>query len=205
MRQAKLFFLRNILHELKTPIMKGSLITDALPLTQQSQRLQQIFFRMDHLLNEFVKIERFSSGEWEINLQEYRFVDIIDHACDLLLCEKSSITVLGKETQLIVTVDYELFAIALKNLIDNAFKYSDTTPKIIIERNKITVQSKGTPLPAEKQKFDKPFNRSFESSASGLGLGLYISNAILTKHNFLLRYRYIEGYNNFIILVVQEH
>jgi two-component system, OmpR family, sensor kinase len=141
--------------------MEGSPITDALPMTQQSQRLQQIFFRMDHLLNEFVKIERFSSGKWEINLQEYRFVYIEDYACNLLLCEKSNVTVLGKETQLIVTVDYKLFAIALKNFIDNALKYSDAPPKILIEHSKITVQSKGAPLPPEKQKFDKLFNRSF--------------------------------------------
>lgn len=51
-KEARSLFLRNIIHELKTPIMKGSLISEDLEQT----RLGQIFERMNYLLDEFSKI-----------------------------------------------------------------------------------------------------------------------------------------------------
>lgn len=201
MREARSLFLRNILHELKTPIMKGSLTTDCLESSAEQERLKRIFERMDYLLNEFARMEQFSSGEWHLNLQEYRFVDLLDHACDLLLCDKESICVEGEESQLIVKVDFELFTIALKNLLDNALKYSEAKPILSISTNAITVCSIGEVLPIEKQTFNKPFNRDFEDSSAGLGLGLYITGSIVKKHNFQLLYRYEDGYNCFIIIL----
>ncbi|MFA6138189.1 MAG: ArsS family sensor histidine kinase [Sulfurimonas sp.] len=201
MREARSLFLRNILHELKTPIMKGSLTTDCLEPSVEQERLKRIFTRMDYLLNEFAKMERFSSGEWHLNLQEYRFVDILDHACDVLLCDKESLSIKGEESQLILKVDFELFTVALKNLIDNALKYSEGKPIVIIGTESIDIRSIGEALPIEKQNFNKLFNRAFENSSAGLGLGLYISDSIINKHNFRLLYRYADGYNCFSIIL----
>lgn len=201
MKEARALFLRNILHELKTPIMKGSLTTDCLNTSEDQERLKRIFNRMDYLLKEFSTMERFSSGEMTINPQEYRFVDIIDHACDILMCDKKSIAIKGEEAVLIVNVDFELFAIALKNLLDNAFKYSEGNPSIIILSDCIEICSLGEALTEENRSFAKPFNRSFESSMNGLGLGLYITNSILIKHGFKLEYNYASGLNCFRIVL----
>ncbi|MFA5214556.1 ArsS family sensor histidine kinase [Sulfuricurvum sp.] len=201
MREARSLFLRNILHELKTPIMKGSLTTDCLTPSSDQERLKHIFERMDYLLGEFAKMEQFSSGEWKLNLQEYRFVDLIDHACDVLLCNKESICIKGEKSQLIVKVDFELFTIVLKNLLDNALKYSVGKPILNISTNEITICSIGEPLPVENQTFSKPFNRPYENSSVGLGLGLYITDSIIKKHGFRLHYRYKEEYNCFGIIL----
>jgi two-component system OmpR family sensor kinase len=199
MKEARGLFLRNILHELKTPIMKGSLSADCLDSSEDKERLIRIFNRMDYLLNEFSKMEQFSSGEWYLNTREYRFVDILDHTCDILLCDKKDITVKGEESALIVKVDFELFAIALKNLLDNAFKYSTSKPVLLILEHSIEICSLGDPLPDESRTFTKPFNRTYESSMNGLGLGLYITNAILLKHGFKLEYHFASGMNCFRI------
>lgn len=199
MKEARSLFLRNILHELKTPIMKGSLSTDCLDSSEDQERLKRIFNRMDYLLNEFSKMEQFSSGEWYLNTQEYRFVDILDHTCDILLCDKKDITVKGEESALVIKVDYELFAIALKNLLDNAFKYSTSKPTLLILAHSIELCTLGDPLHDENRTFTKPFNRTYESSTNGLGLGLYITNAILIKHGYKLEYNYTAGMNCFRI------
>ncbi|MDD5160837.1 MAG: ArsS family sensor histidine kinase [Sulfuricurvum sp.] len=199
MKEARSLFLRNILHELKTPIMKGSLSADCIDASEDKERLKRIFNRMDYLLNEFSKMEKFSSGEWYLNTQEYRFVDILDHTCDILLCDKKDITLKGEESALIIKVDFELFAIALKNLLDNAFKYSNTKPTLLILGHSIEIYSLGDPLPDENRTFTKPFNRTYESSLNGLGLGLYITNAILKKHGYKLEYHYAAGMNCFRI------
>jgi len=199
MREARSLFLRNILHELKTPIMKGSLTAENLEASDDQERLKRIFLRMDYLLNEFAKMENFSSGEWHLKRGEYRFVDLLDHSCDMLLCDKESLTIEGKESELILHVDFELFTIALKNLLDNAIKYSTCKPTVTIKNNAIVICNDGEVLAKEKQIFEKPFNREYENSAAGLGLGLYISNSILKKHNFRLLYTYQNGYNCFKI------
>jgi two-component system OmpR family sensor kinase len=202
MKEARALFLRNILHELKTPIMKGSLSTDCLEDSEDQKRLKRIFNRMDYLLREFSTMERFSSDEMTINPQEYRFVDILDHTCDILMCEKKNITIKGEDAELIINVDFELFAIALKNLLDNAFKYSDTKPTLIILSHAIEVCSLGDALPEDKRSFTKPFNRTYESSMTGLGLGLYITNAILLKHKYSLHYHHHFGMNCFRIVLL---
>lgn len=201
LKEARSLFLRNILHELKTPIMKGSLTTDCIAPSADQERLKRIFDRMDYLLEEFSKMEQFSSGEWPLNLQEYRFVDLLDHTCDILLCDKDTLTIKGEESALMIKVDFALFAIALKNLLDNAFKYSHTKPTLLILSHSIEICSLGDPLPDENRTFTKPFNRMYESSMNGLGLGLYITNAILQKHGFTLQYRYSAGLNCFKIIV----
>lgn len=201
MREARSLFLRNILHELKTPIMKGSLTTDCINQSEEQQRLKQIFNRMNYLLDEFSKMEQFSSGAWQLNSQEYRFVDILDHTCDILLCDKKSLTIKGEDSVLMITADFELFAIALKNLLDNAFKYSNTKPTLIILSHSIEICSEGKPLSDENRIFAKPFNRTYESSLTGLGLGLYITYSILHRHGFALQYHHNLGVNCFRILV----
>lgn len=199
MKEARALFLRNILHELKTPIMKGALTADCIAESVDQERLKRIFNRMNYLLDEFSKMEQFSSGEWHLNMQEYRFVDILDHTCDILLCDKKNITVKGEDSALMIKVDFDLFAIALKNLLDNAFKYSNAKPTLIILSHSIEICSIGDPLPDENRIFAKPFNRTYESSMTGLGLGLYITNAILQKHGYKLEYSYTSGLNCFRI------
>jgi len=204
MKEARSLFLRNILHELKTPIMKGSLTTDCLNDSVEQERLKRIFERMDYLLGEFSKMERFNSGEWKLNLQEYRFVDILDHACDILLCDRNKITVNGEESALILRCDFDLFAIALKNLLDNAFKYSDSEPTITISEYDIDICSRGDSISQETLRFDKPFNRAYEDSSAGLGLGLYITHSVLERHGFKLEYHRAEGINCFRIVLSQK-
>lgn len=142
-------------------------------------------------------MERFSSGEININAREYRFVDILDHTCDILMCDKKNITIKGEDSALLINVDFELFAIALKNLLDNALKYSSTKPTLIILSKAIEICSVGEPLSEENRHFSKPFNRTYESSMTGLGL--YITHSILEKHGYKLEYQYASGLNCFRI------
>ncbi|OHD99687.1 MAG: hypothetical protein A3E21_07710 [Sulfurimonas sp. RIFCSPHIGHO2_12_FULL_36_9] len=199
MREARSLFLRNVLHELKTPIMKGSLTCESLEPSHEQERLGRIFVRMNYLLDEFAKIERFSSGAWSLSRVEYRFVDILDHAYDLLLCERDTFTLKGEESGLIIWVDFELFAIAIKNLLDNALRYGKEKPTVVISIDSIKIYSLGDEIPEAKRDFSKPFNRAYEGSSAGLGLGLYLTNSIVQKHGFTLKYFYQNGLNCFEI------
>ena len=198
LQESRNLFLRNIMHELKTPIAKGKLISDLIDDDKNQKRLQKIFSRFEYLLSEFTKIEQVTSNAMIINKKRFRIVDIIDNAFDLLLLDNDQLEI-EINNNLEVDADFELFSTALKNLIDNAFKYSSKKPKIIIDKESISIVSYGDEL--KNSNFETAFNRAFEDSSKGLGLGLYITHHIAKKHNFRLEYEYSDGCNNFKIWV----
>jgi len=200
LKEARTLFLRNILHELKTPIMKGKILSNSLENVKQQTQLERIFERLETLLGEMVKVEKLSSNEWVLEAKEYRLVDVIDHAMDLLLLgDTKRIHIPPQEMAPLVKVDFELFATAIKNILDNALKHSTEAVAVDIGLESMSICSFGEKIPSERLDFSRAFNRAVEGSSSGLGLGLYIANAIIAKHGFYLSYLHVEGQNHFTI------
>ncbi len=200
LKEARTLFLRNILHELKTPIMKGKILSSSLIDLKQQSQMERIFERLETLLGEMVKVEKLSSDEWVLETKEYRLVDVLDHAMDLLLLSDTKrIHLSPHEMAPLVRVDFELFATAIKNLLDNALKHSTEAVDVTMDLESITMSSFGEKIPSERLNFSRAFNRAVEGSSSGLGLGLYIANAIVEKHGFDLSYLHVEGQNHFTI------
>lgn len=197
LQDSRKLFLRNIMHELKTPITKGKLITDLMQDTKNQERLKRIFLRFEYLLGEFTKIERITSNAMDLHKKKYRAVDIIDNAFDLLLLDDVNDIDVQVNSNLEIEADYELMSIALKNLIDNAMKYGKGKSKIIVNQKSIIVESTGDEL--ENISFEKAFNRKYEGSEKGLGLGLYITQNIVSKHGYTFSYEHVEGKNSFVI------
>lgn len=191
-------FLRNILHELKTPITKGKLISDTLDESRKKEILQKAFLRLEYLLGEFVKLEELTSGKRNLLKKEYRVIDLLDQALDILLIDKSQVDIFSNITK--INVDFELFSIALKNLIDNSMKYNTNgNPEIFIKEDSLLIKNVGKPLKKPFDEYLKPFNREYESIDKGLGLGLYITNSVIESHGFKLFYFYNKGYHLFKI------
>lgn len=205
LKEARTLFLRNILHELKTPIMKGKILSNSLENAKQQTQLERIFERLETLLGEMVKVEKLSSNEWVLDAKEYRLVDVLDHAMDLLLLgDTKRISIVPQEMAPLVCVDFELFATAIKNLLDNALKHTTGRVEVDMCTESINVCSFGEKIPQERLDFSRAFNRTVEGASSGLGLGLYIANAIVVKHHFHLSYTHSEGQNFFTIHFGQE-
>ena len=206
-KQARALFLRNILHEFRNPIMKGRIMADMLAEILQDDkfksRLKQIFIRLEMILGEVVKVEKLVSNEWELKKNKHRVIDIVDHSVDMLLLKDTSRIEVRADAEIsAVEVDFELYATGVKNLIDNAIKYSKDKVTVIIDQNTICISSIGDQLESERLDFERAFNRKFETSNSGLGLGLYIANQIFKKHGHALKYKYEDGKNIFLICFI---
>ena len=201
LRESRNLFLRNIMHELKTPITKGRLISDMCEDDEKKEILIRVFQRLEYLLSEFAKIEELTSGKINLQKENYYAYDLVEQAFDILLLDSERIDVFDNY-DLFLDVDFELFSIALKNLIDNAISYNTNgNPEIFIEKDFIKIVNKGEKLKKDIEDYYKPFNHDYEDSSSGLGLGLYISNNIIKIHGFKLEYEYLDGYHHFVIKI----
>jgi len=190
-------FLRNIMHELKTPITKGRISAEMLEDGKQKQRLISVFERLESMLKEFTAIEQISVDGSHLSKRSYRVIDIIDEAIDLSMADLRSIEA-TVENDLSLDVDFKLFSIAIKNMIDNAIKYSqDSRAHIYADQNSIDFLSKGTKLPHSISYYTEPFTQGEHNNSSSFGLGLYIVDSIITAHDMKLSYEYKNGYNIF--------
>ena len=103
---------------------------------------------------------------------------------------KRNLVLQTAEKSCLLLADKKLLKIMLKNLIENAFKYSHINQAVSIglytENKKIIVtitdQGIGIPYADIKHIFDKYHRASNTSNTTGIGLGLYLSKLIVTQH-----------------------
>ena len=190
-------FLRAIMHELKTPIAKGRLVSEMLDDERNKARMHSIFERLNLLIDEFAKIEKITSKNFDLVLKPYKISDLVDASIDMLMIDHPQRLISTEiEEDYLVEVDFELFTLVIKNLLDNAIKYStDKHVTVIISGQGLEIMNIGEQLKEPLENYFKPFH----TSKKGLGLGLYIVKSILDIHQMQLDYLYTEGANWFRI------
>lgn len=204
LNKSRQLFLRNVMHELKTPITKGLITAEMIPKDKNQQRLVNTFIRLEELINEFAFVEQISSGINFTNPKPYRLVDLLDEAIDLAMIDKKSVGIEVEDISL--NVDFKYFSIALKNMIDNGIKYSsDSHIDISASEDKMLFISKGKKLEHEISYYIEPFVQGeYNVKAKSFGLGLYIVDNILKNHNLEFEYKYENGFNTFIFLGIKN-
>lgn len=195
--ESRTLFLRNIMHELKTPIAKGTIATQMLDSQKQRDRFSSIFGRLESLVTEFAMIEEVTSIHDKREFKEYRLVDIIDGAIDMAMVERSSVSV-NIDASHKIFASYRLYTTAIKNMIDNGIKYSsDAHVTILIKNNELCFESKGECIKHPLQYYIEPFTKN-NPSKNSFGLGLYLVDSILKAHDEVLAHEYDNGVNRFI-------
>jgi len=197
LKEARNIFIRNIMHELKTPITKGKFLTQLEQNPQNNEKLKSVFNRLESLINEFASIEELISLNKKIEKKFYYLDDIIDNAKDLLMIEDEH--VISKYDNKKIEINFKLFSIAIKNLIDNAVKYSPNNQVTIkTEEENIIFENIGKQLEYPLEKYFEPFFSNEDKSKDSFGLGLYIVYNILKANDYILEYEYKDGINRFI-------
>ena len=197
LKEARNIFIRNIMHELKTPITKGKFLTQLEQNEENNEKLKSVFTRLESLINEFASIEELISSSKNIEKKIYFLEDIIDNAKDILMIEDEH--VIGKFENKKLEINFKLFSIAIKNLIDNAVKYSPNKEVIIKNENEnIIFENQGEILENPLESYFEPFSSNEDKSKDSFGLGLYIVHNILKANAYTLEYEHIDGINRFI-------
>ena len=189
--------LRDIGHELRTPIAKGKFAIEKIDDFSQKELLKKIFSDLEILTNELIELEKLDLTK--LNLTNFTVETLIVESLGKLYLEDESKIEININENFKLTADLYYLSTALKNLIDNALKYAISYP-IIIETNinEISISNKGQKLSKEIEYYLKPFTQEL-SQRDGFGLGLSIVKKIIDKHNFKLDYFYENGNNIFKI------
>lgn len=192
-------FLRTIMHELKTPIGKGKILNAFLEDDKLRNGYEEVFNRLELLLAEFSKIEQMLSSHYELHMANYNAKDLVEQALELMIMDEEALkkhVEVIEEAPLVINTDFTLFSLALKNLIDNAVKYSsDHSVEIRITKEGIELSNTGEQFTADIDDYFKPFHGKGE----GLGLGLYIVHNIMEMLKLKLAYNYLDHKHRFYI------
>jgi two-component system OmpR family sensor kinase len=194
-------FMRTIMHELKTPIAKGRIVTEMLDERAFQRKYETVFERLELLIEEFSKIEQMLSSSYELKQRHYNIYDILDQAIELMILDDfEEVIEIEEQGSFALYTDFNLLALALKNLLDNALKYrSEGKVHVLIEENAISIINHGEPLSKEIEHFFQPFHQETNPLNGGLGLGLYIVKSIVERLALDLTYEYVENHHHFKI------
>lgn len=196
LNKSRHLFLRNIMHELKTPITKGRIVAEMIEKNKNSERLISIFERLESLINEFAVVERATSNIALNQIERKSIKEIVNEAINIAMCDSKSV-ILEDPLEISLNVDFKMFCVAVKNLIDNGLKYSsDKSIKIIANSDKIDFITNGNALEQDFKLFLEPFTKGTNAKQS-FGLGLYIIDNIAKAHDLEFAYRYENGSNIF--------
>ena len=198
-------FISNVSHELRTPvsvIMANSetLVDGALDDKKQSKVFAKAILhnaeRLSDMVSSLLDLSRIDYGELKLNIEELPINEHINKAIDSLknLGKRKNISIMCSCSKgQIVLADKNALERILNNLIENAFKYSDSqstnniSTKKVKEHLEISVKDSGRGIPNEEQDFlfDR-FYRTAEARATeekGSGLGLAIVKNLVNNLN----------------------
>ncbi|MCT7485533.1 ArsS family sensor histidine kinase [Aliarcobacter cryaerophilus] len=195
-KESRNIFIRNIMHELKTPITKGKFLLQLEKSDENIEKLKMVFNRLESLINEFATIEELISQNRVLEKKSYFLEDLLDNAKDILMIDDNCVK--NSYENIKLNVNFKLFSIAIKNLIDNAIKYSNNKKVEVLTQNEdILFVNSGKKLEGDFEKYLEPFYS--KSSNESFGLGLYIVFNILKANGYNLLYKYEDSKNIFTI------
>jgi two-component system, OmpR family, phosphate regulon sensor histidine kinase PhoR len=200
-------FINNMTHEFKTPIATISLATDSIANPKIYSRPEKIKYytdiirqenkRMNVQVENVLQIAQLEKNDYRMNLQAVDLHGLICKAVESIRLQVEERS--GKLTTQLQALEPELkldevhFYNVICNLLDNANKYSPSSPDIFLETQHVAggmllaVEDKGMGMTRDTQLrvFDKFYRVPTGNlhNVKGFGLGLSYVKAIVKAHN----------------------
>lgn len=198
-------FTANVSHELKTPIGALSLLAETVTEAADEPETVRHFAgqmgrearRLGELVQDLIELSRLQRANALMSPELIAIDEVVDDAIDRMRVEAMSRNiqlVLGGETGLEVFGDPSMLTAAVRNLLDNAVRYSRPYGRVAVgvsyaaESNevRIAVVDQGAGIPREHQ--DRVFERFYRGDEArsretgGSGLGLAIVKHVVADH-----------------------
>jgi two-component system sensor histidine kinase KdpD len=194
--------LDGLAHEFKTPLTSIRAATTALIASNVSDAAQrdelltvvdQEAERLSRLVTEATRVARIEAGKIDVNCEWHSVARLIEDVLVQMEPERD-----GRRVDISIAsdlpfayVDADLMRLALKQLVDNALKYSPRTTAVQIScrlagnQVLVSVRNQGEPLSDSERTriFDKFYRgRNVRHQVAGTGMGLPVAREILLAH-----------------------
>lgn len=218
-------FVANVSHELKTPVGAIGLLAETIGQVahepENVRRFSRKLFleseRLSKLVQEIIQLSRLQDTNV---LAESEFVnvdDIVSEACDRVRVEADArdVTIVtGGEPGLQVYGDRGLLTTAVRNLLDNAVRYSRPHGRVSVATSKesgevhIAVIDAGVGIPNEAREriFERFYrgDRARSRETGGSGLGLSIVKHVTADHGGRIKLWSKKGQGSTFTMILPE-
>jgi PAS domain S-box-containing protein len=188
-------------HELKTPItsINGYLqiIERNLPRGDSNKpfisKARQQVSKLANLISDLLDVSKIQTGQLPFSYTNFDVLKLLEEVTEIMRQTNTShrIELRCGADQLMINADQQRIEQVIINLISNAVKYSPNAKLVIIKAStlgdklRVSVQDFGIGI--EKDQQERIFSRFYRVQSvadhiSGLGIGLYISNEIINRH-----------------------
>lgn len=201
-------FIKMVSHELKTPVtsikgyvqllqilvLENTEIDFPEPVTTSLKRIDTLVNRLTRLITGMLDLSRLDSGELDLHLEEFYIETLVNEVVkDFKQINKKHFIVLENECNCKVKGDKNQIEQVMVNLLSNAIKYSDEGKEIKVRIYRIKNETVAVSITDEgiginKKDQEKIFERFYrvsgkdEQTYPGFGIGLFISQSIITRH-----------------------
>ncbi|HXP48914.1 MAG TPA: ATP-binding protein [Bacteroidia bacterium] len=193
-------FLHSVTHEFKSPVASLRLQIETLLKRNLSAEQQQTALsnaledtdRLDQLLEKILVTARIDNGEVPIYPQDLNLSEALKSGINKMLRTNTHRDIIEHiEDNVHANMDTWAFNSIVNNLVENALIYSPKEKPVEVvlkkEGNKtiLLVKDQGPGIPMEEHKkiFQKFYRMSTSTGYKGTGLGLYLVDYFVRKHN----------------------
>ncbi len=187
------YFMAMITHELKTPLSVIRLSLDALSITGQPKRhIEQSIHDISSMIDRCAQISKIEEKNIEIKYEACEPAEILQSLLSEYACAER--IELSTHIAIPLRCDPLMLRLILRNLLENALKYSPANSVISIRINAqtendgrsgiaISFENSVDQPPDLIRIFDKYYREAHSSKHTGFGLGLYLSRAVALSLN----------------------
>jgi len=215
--EVKTDFINNMTHELKTPISTIALSSETLlseDFSNDPERLKRyagIIYkenkRLENQVERVLNVAKMDKEHLKLKYSKFDLHELINEASDVFELNQletgGQIHILLNADRSVIHADEVHIGNVIHNLIDNAIKYCERTPEIIVTTKnignsiQIEVSDNGIGIRRENLKmiFDKFYRvpTGNRHDVKGFGLGLYYVKLIIEAHHGKIQVKSIFG------------
>jgi len=194
MLAAKEQLLRDVSHELRSPLTRMKVALEFVETGQTKEMLQADIHEIEELISQILDAARIHHEHSRLNLQPTNLAQLIQDAAAAYQNQSPGVVLEEMHADIMCKLDPERIKMVFKNLIDNAVKYShaDSNPVEISTSTRkdwvdITILDNGIGIePEALVHIWEPFYRADKSrtrETGGYGLGLSLCKTIVEAHD----------------------
>ncbi len=192
MFEARDQLLLDVSHELRSPLTRLKVALEFLPEGEQRASMAADVHEMELMVSELLELERLRDGRGILTARQ-DLLPVLREVAEDFLDQKPGVVVYATAREIPVDIDADKIRMVLRNLLENAFKYSLADSRAVEistseDGDKITVRvsDDGPGIPeSDRESVFEPFfrvDRSRSKNTGGYGLGLSICKRIMEAH-----------------------